>query len=36
MTNPITLSAEWLAPGAVDAVSTIIEGSLAQQGGHVQ
>jgi hypothetical protein len=36
MTNPITLTAEWLAPGSVDAVSTTIEGSLAQQGGRVQ
>jgi hypothetical protein len=35
MTNPITLSAEWLAPGQVDAVSTTIEGSLEQQGGRV-
>jgi hypothetical protein len=34
-TDPLTLSTEWLAPGSVDAVSTTIEGSLAQQGGRV-
>lgn len=36
MTNPITLSAEWLAPGSVETVSSTIEASLAQQGGRVQ
>lgn len=36
MTTPITLSAEWLAPGSVDTVSATIEASLAQQGGRVQ
>jgi hypothetical protein len=34
--DPTTLSAEWQAPGSVDAVSTTIEGSLEQQGGRVQ
>jgi hypothetical protein len=36
MTNPITLSAEWIAPGSTDTVSATIEASLAQQGGRVQ
>jgi hypothetical protein len=36
MTNPITLSAEWLAPGSVETVSSTIEASLAEQGGRVQ
>ena len=36
MTNPITLSAEWLAPGSVETVSASVEASLAEQGGRVQ
>jgi hypothetical protein len=36
MTNPIALSAEWLAPGSVDTVSAAVEASLAQKGGRVQ
>ncbi|MEX1209792.1 MAG: hypothetical protein WEA35_02835 [Candidatus Nanopelagicales bacterium] len=36
MTTPITLSAEWIAPGTVAAVTTSIEGSLAAQGGRVE
>ena len=35
MTTPLTLSAEWLAPGSVATVSATIEASLAQQGGRV-
>jgi hypothetical protein len=36
MTTPITLSAEWLAPGSVETVSASVEASLAEQGGRVQ
>jgi hypothetical protein len=36
MTNPITLSAEWLAPGSVETVSASVEASLTEQGGRVQ
>lgn len=36
MSTPLTLSAEWLAPGSVETVSAAIEKSLADQGGRVQ
>ena len=36
MTTPISLSAEWLAPGSVAIVSASVEASLAEQGGKVQ
>ena len=36
MTTPITLSAEWLAPGSVETVSASVEAALAEQGGRVQ
>ena len=36
MTTPITLSAEWLAPGSVETVSASVEASLTEQGGRVQ
>lgn len=36
MSEPITISTEWLAPGDVDAVSATVESALASQGGKVQ
>lgn len=36
MTTPISLSAEWVAPGSIPTVSATIEASLADQGGKVQ
>ena len=36
MTNALTLSAEWLAPGSIETVSSTLETSLAAQGGRVQ
>jgi len=36
MTTPISLSAEWIAPGTVPTVSATVEASLADQGGKVQ
>lgn len=36
MTTPLTLSAEWIAPGSVDTVTATVEASLAEQGGKVQ
>lgn len=36
MTTPITLSAEWIAPGSLETVSASIEAALTEQGGRVQ
>jgi hypothetical protein len=36
MTEPLTISTEWLAPGDVDVVSATVESTLAAQGGRVQ